>query len=275
MTPSHRSTMTALALILAGCASAAGPTPSTEARAATEAEWRALRTDPVQPLPDAPALSVLEARIGGEWTGPGGQHAALAAGLTDLVAAGLMRRADVDFVERRRFGPAAEAERLGRTAPARQPPPGVTRSLDYMVQVTWLPLPGGDATAEVQLVAPGSGEVVEGTRTTMPRSSDPVFVARAIVETTLQLVDQRATRPPWQDPLAAEMSGTANADGTSGVSHGAILEFLDGLAAEDRWNWEGARRGYQAAATSPSFHEARILLARAARLRLGGTLAEN
>lgn len=274
MTPSAR-TSTALALFLVGCASAADPGRSGSADIATEAEWRALRTEAVQPLPGAPALSVFEARIGGRWAGPGGEHGALAEGLTELVAAGLMRRADVDFVERRRFAPAAEAERLGSAIAARQPAPGVTRPVDYIVQVTWLPLPGGDATAEVQLVAPGSGEVVEGARTTMAASADPVFVARAVVDAALRLVDLRTTRPAWQDPLHVDGPGVANADGTSGVSPNAILRFLDGLAAEDRWNWEGARRGYQAASVDPSFHEARTLLARAARLRLGGTLAEN
>ena len=54
----------------------------------------------------------------------------------------------------------------------------------------------------------------------------------------------------------------------------ALQSFLRGLAAEESWDWEGARRGYQAAASDPGFFEAPAALARAARLRLGGTLGE-
>jgi hypothetical protein len=51
---------------------------------------------------------------------------------------------------------------------------------------------------------------------------------------------------------------------------------MAGLEAEERWDWEGARRGYQAAlAAAPGFLEAEAALARAARLRNGGTLGAN
>lgn len=266
---------TSCILILAGCASSGTTVLSGPIDIATEEEWRALRTDPVEALPGAPALSVYEVRLGGAWGGPGAEHEALAIGVTELITAGLMRRADVDFVERRRFAPAAEAIRLGRTVSPRQPEPGVTRPVDYMVQATWLPIPGGEATVEVQLVDPASGEVVEGARAEVRRDADPVLVARVTVATALRLVDRRATRPSWNDPLARGAAMNANVTGSSGVSESAIRHFLDGVSAEERWNWEGARRGYVAAATDPSFHEADTLLGRAARLRLGGTLAEN
>lgn len=275
MTRSRSAVAISLALALVGCASTPGPSPSSASDVASDAEWRALRTAPVVALPGAPTLSVYEVRIGGAWSGPGADHDALSVGITDLIAAGLMRRADIDFVERRRFAPAAEAARLGRTASARQPEPGVTRQVDHVIQATWLPLPGGDATVEVQLVEPSTGEVVDGMRATLPRSADPVRVARTVVATALTLVDRQTTRPGWGDPMNVGSNGSANADGSSGVSPTAIRHFLDGLAAEDRWNWEGARRGYQVAAADASFHEARTLLGRAARLRLGGTLAEN
>jgi hypothetical protein len=275
MTRSGNAAIAVLALSLAGCAAGASPAGtggSTDT--ASEAEWRALRTDRVPALPGSPAVSVYEVRITGNWSAPGGDHDALAIGVTELVAAGLMRRGDVDFVERRRFAPAAEAERLGTSMPPGQPAAGLSRQVDFVVHVTWVPVPGGEASAEVQLVDPQSGEVVEGSRATLARSADPVAVARAVVETTLELVDRRANRPAWDDPLVTR-NRPANAGGISGVSAEAIKRFLDGLAAEERWNWEGARRGYQMAASDPSFHEARILLGRVARLRLGGTLAEN
>lgn len=92
----------------------------------------------------------------------------------------------------------------------------------------------------------------------------------------LELLAARGRLPAWNDPVGADRGSGANADGPSRVSTEALRHFLRGLAAEDTWDWEGARRGYQQALTAdPDFHEARTALARAARLRLGGTLAES
>ena len=52
--------------------------------------------------------------------------------------------------------------------------------------------------------------------------------------------------------------------------------FFAGLASEEVWDWEGARAGYQAAeALDAGFFEANVALARAARLRSGGTLGSS
>lgn len=99
------------------------------------------------------------------------------------------------------------------------------------------------------------------------RDADPVSVARSIVSSTLALLDELAGLPRSKAPAA-------NVSDRERVSIEALRHFLRGLAAEERWDWEGARRSYQQAlAAEPHFHEARSALARTARLRLGWTLA--
>jgi hypothetical protein len=99
---------------------------------------------------------------------------------------------------------------------------------------------------------------------------DAVRLGRQIVAGALGLLDELGRRPAWRDPL-----GDANSLATRGVPTGALEHFLTGLAAEERWRWEEARRGYQSALEVAPFYEAEVALARTARLRLGGTLAES
>lgn len=264
---SHAGTISTVALLVA-CGGGAGfDTPAP----ATEAEWRALRTPAPTALPDAPSITVLDLTVVGSWPGDVPSNTSLSVGVSELVTAGLMRRADIDFVERRRFTPAAEAQRQGLRRPAMAPPPGVSRSVDYAVQATWVATTPDRSSAEVQLVDPATGVVVGGTRRALTGPIDAVRLSRSIVMAALELIDEETDRPAWEDPLRGEM----NADGPSGVAEAAIANFFAGVAAEDLWRWEAARRGYQAAAADPAFHEAAVLLGRTARLRFGGTLAEN
>lgn len=257
--------LAATSLTLAACASGTS-VPGVESF--SDAQWRALVQPAVSPLPEAPAVSTYEVTIGGAWPGPTPDGATLSIGVTELVSAGLMRRRDVAFAERRRFTPAAEAERRGQRQP-NAPSAGVGPRVDHVVQATWVPVTGDRSSVEVQLVSPGSGAIAGGTRVQLGPELDPVILARAIVSATLTLLDEVGSRPEWSDPLAA------NAAGAPGVSTDAIENFFVGVAAEDRWRWDAARRGYASAATDPGFHEASTLLARTARLRLGGTLGEN
>ena len=79
--------------------------------------------------------------------------------------------------------------------------------------------------------------------------------------------------PVWSDPLPGVAPAAYQA---TTISTLAVTAFLEALEAEDRWDWNVAYRGYQAAAMAdPSFVEADVALARAARLRLGGTLGES
>jgi hypothetical protein len=243
--------------------------------AATDAEWRALRASRPAPLPGALRVTVTAVDFLGPYTWPAAGISA-SIGVSELVSAGLMRRRDVAFVERRRFSAAAEAERRGERRQRGRPPTGVSHPVDFSVQSVWIPLSTDSASVEVRLVDMQSGQVVQSARSMIDVAPDPLILARAIVREALTLLDDQEPRPAWADPLdASPLDPTANGDGEPRVAPQALSSFLAGLAAEERWNWEAARRGYQAAATDASFHEAATLLARAARLRLGGTLAES
>lgn len=237
---------------------------------ATDDEWRALRVARPTPLPDAARVTVLGMEFLGSfpWTAPSTVRADL--GVAELAVAGLLRRRDVHFVERRRFSAAAEAARRGvRLAPG-APPPGVSQSAEFATTAVWIPLGTGQAAVEVRLVTMETGAIAGATRVLIADDADPVTLARAVVDGVLDVLGDLDRLPSWDDPLRL-------LDGASRqrVSAASLRSFLSGLASEEIWDWEGARRGYQAAAADPAFHEASTTLARTARLRLGGTLAES
>jgi hypothetical protein len=190
-------------------------------------------------------------------------------GISELVVTGLLTRRDVRFVERRRLEVAARVEREGSRPPG-QPPAGVSPVADYLMSAVWAQLGDGASSVEVRLVQPGSGAVAASARQAIPAGADAVTVARGVVEGTLAALDRLSVRPSGDAPPPP-----ANDPAGSGVSPDALEHFLRGLAAEERWQWEAARRGYQSALAASDFPEAGAALARTARLRLGGTIAES
>lgn len=243
---------------------------------ATEAEWQAVREPRPEPLPGSARVTLSGVRFLGAYPWPEAVRVEPGLGVGELVVANLLRRRDVRFVERRRFAEAAAAERRGDPAPRGRPPAGVSRSADYGLVAVWIPTTEREASLEVRLTLLETGDVDGATRITVDRSAGPAAVARSIVGGVLELLAARGRLPAWDDPLGADRGSGANADGPSRVPTEALTHFLRGLGAEEAWDWEGARRGYQQAlAADPDFHEARTALARAARLRLGGTLAES
>jgi hypothetical protein len=192
--------------------------------------------------------------------------------LAELVAAGLIRRADVRFVERRRFAAAVAAEQSGVPRAAGAPPAGSSQSAEILASAVWVQLPTGGAAIEVRLTEAARGAVVGTRRTTLPADADLVATARVTVGAILAVLDELGRRPAWTDPVA---NAAPAQFAPSGVSARAVSSFLAGLAAEESWRWEPARVSYQAAAESVGFFEAEAALARTARLRLGGTLGES
>jgi hypothetical protein len=261
--PTRASFAIALTCLVAGCGGGRAGSPG--APAASEAEWRSLSVPRPVPLSGAARVAVADVEFLGAypWRGPGTVTASL--GVAELVVTGLLRRRDVHFVERRRFSAAAEAERRGAARPRGAPAAGVSQSADYTTTAVWISL-GPDQTAvEVRLATLESGSIAGATRVPVPTDADPVTLARAIVRGVVEVLDDLERLPMWADPRPDPAS----------VSEEALSHFVRALAAEEMWNWEAARRGYQAAAADPAFHEAATALARTARLRLGGTLAES
>ncbi len=234
----------------------------------SDAEWRSLRQPRPQPLPGAPRLTVGEVRFLGAFPWPEASRPGPDLGVTELVIANLLGRRDVLLVERRRFDAAATAERRGEPRPPRRPPVGVSVGADLDLIATWVPTSPGQANLEIRLTRLETGDVDGTTRVAVARDADPVTIARSIVGGALALLDEMGRLPAESD--------AANVSPGTRVSTEALRHFLRGLAAEERWDWEAARRGYQQALAAESdFPEARNALARTARLRLGGTLAES
>lgn len=259
----------ALATACGGSAPSAGRAAPAPERA-SDAEWRALATPRPAPLPGAARVSVGEIEINGSvpWSTPAGLEPPLA--LQELVAAGLLRRQDVHYVERRRFAEAAEAERLGRPRPAGAPAAGVSPGAEFVVRAVWSPVLG-TGRLDVHVLDAATGSVVTTHSATVPADADAASVARTVVAGVLAALDDEGRRPAWSDPSPSAAPMTYQ---PAGMSASALQAFFTGLAAEERWNWEGARVAYQAAAAlgGAGFVEATAALARTARLRNGGTL---
>jgi hypothetical protein len=215
-------------------------------------------------------VSLTEVQLAGDLGWPSSAPVGPELGVAELAIAGLLARRDVHLVERRRFTRAVEAERGGTRRAPGAPAAGVSRGAEYLATAVFVSLPGTAPSVEVRLSAAPTGVVAASARVA-PAGGDPVSVARAIATAVVDALGAAGHRPASADP-------SAPADGTTiraRVSDAALAEFLRGLAAEERWSWEAARRGYQAAAADPGFFEAAAALARAARLRTGGTLGES
>lgn len=265
----------AASLMAAACGGGSGPavtTPVTPA-GASEAEWRALAQPRPVPLEGAPRVALAEVRIAGSppWSPPPGVDAEL--GLAELAAAGLLRRQDVHFVERRRFAAAVDAERRGLPRPAGAPAAGISPGARFVASATWSPMGPDSGYVDVRLADPASGMLVAGWRGATPPGAGPLVVARTVVAGVLGALDGAGGRPVWQDPAGAP---GAPGDPSAGVPAQAVTDFFLGLADEEAWKWEEARARYQRAlaAGGSGFVEAAAALARNARLRNGGTLGE-
>lgn len=268
--------------------------------AGDEAVWASLERERPSPLPGAPRIAVSEIVPLGEELGrdlpdvsdspatasggssrasaPGSTRASLTVGLQELVSLGLIRRRDVRFVERRRFGPAAEAERRGAARPPGAPPVGTSPGAEMVLAGTWSPVGPDSAYLDLRLADARTGRVIASWRTATPRSADATALARTAVGGLLAELDAAGRKPDWDDPLASSDVPVAPASyENTEIGPGATAAFLRGLAAEDRYDWESARIGYRRALRDADgrFFEAEEALSRAARLRAGGTLGES
>lgn len=239
-------------------------------RGGPETKWSAWNRPRPDPLPGAVRISVGEIAMDGDpWRL--GSPGAAALALQELVSAGLLRRRDVHFVERRRFMAAVERERQGLPAPPGAPPVGTSPGAEMVLQGTWTRLAPAGEFFEGRLVETASGRLLRGFRIPIPPGTDPVALGRTVVGRILEFLDETDRRPPWEDPVA---SAALRELRPSGVPLRAVARFLEGTLAEDRYDWEGAFQGYYGALQEggPEFFEAETALTRAARLRAGGSL---
>lgn len=262
-------------LVVQGCGGSARG-PGAEAGPAPESAWDGLGRPRPAPLPDAVRVTVSDLHLlgSGRWT-EGGADVSPGLGLQELIAAGLLRRRDVHFVERRRFSRAVERERRGLPRPEGAPPVGRSPGAELVLTGTWVPTGPGGGLLDLRLVREQTGEVLEGWRTPTPATADLVSLARVATGGMLGALESRGRLPAWDDPLdgvGVDPAPRAYAD--AGIPDEAVRAFLQGIAAEDDYRWEAARRGYARALRvgGAVFFEPDVALARAARLRAGGTL---
>ena len=260
--------------VIAACApggvSVAPPAP------ATEAEWQQLLRPRPTPLPGAPRVAIGDIFVSGGWDWA-------SAAIQELVGVGLLRRPDVQFVERRRFAEAAERERQGLPRPPGAPPVGASPGAELILMGTLSPLMGPSARMNLRLVEAGTGVNRVGRSFVVPRNADPVALARRTAGALLAMLDTLRTAteqgrpahpfPSWTNPIpTAAPAFWLESD----VPPEAVDVFLMGVADEDAYDWEEARRAYQRARAfgGEAFFEPEVALARVARLRAGGTLRE-
>ena len=242
------------------------------AAAVGESVWRTLADPRPSALDGAVRVSVGQVELPESLSWGLGSSVSPALGFSDLVATGLLRRADIQFVERRRFGAAAELARRG-ALPSGSPQPGVSPGPEFILSVTWSSFGMADAYLDMRLANSETGVIEKSWREVTPSNAGPVGLARVVVGSLVEALAGMGRAPVWSDPVANAAPAEFRSAGVSGPG---IVAYLEGLAAEERWDWEGARRGYQSAlASDGGLFEAGVALPRTARLRLGGTLGGN
>lgn len=245
-------------------------TPTISAPTTPESVWDALNQPRPEPLPDAVRITVSEILLLND---PWGIESPVAAalGIQELISAGLIRRQDVEFVERRRFSQAAEMERRGQSRPRGAPEVGVSPGAELVLMGSWAAASADSAYLDFRLTRAETGEVVTAFRRSTPIEADPTALARRVIAGLLDALEEMGSLPAWKDPSP---HWAPEGYHESGISLSAVAAFFSGVAEEDRYDWESARAAYQEALDEggSGFPEAGVALARVARLRSGGTL---
>ncbi len=143
----------ALIPLASACASGGAPAPAA-LRPASEAEWQALLRARPAARPGSPRISIGTINLSDERPWSLDATIPVAVGFQELVGAGLLRREDVQFVERRRFAEAAERERRGLPRPAGAPPVGSSPGVEMILTGTLSPMLGDSAYLDLRLVEP-------------------------------------------------------------------------------------------------------------------------
>lgn len=117
----------------------------------------------------------------GPYVWPGGGISS-SIGVHELVAAGRLRRRDVEYIKRRAFLVIAGAERNGEPRQPGQTPAGVSVTPAFSIQAVWISPLATRTSVEISLMDVLNGEVVQPTQAMLPFEPDAVTPERPIVD---------------------------------------------------------------------------------------------
>ena len=256
-------TLGCLLLLLIGASAGCGGSGS------GSSDWESIAAPRPSPLDGAPRVMVRNIEVEGGAEDPGAT-VSLPETLEELIGAGLLRRRDVHFQERRRFLEAVRNEEAGVPRPRGAPPIGTSAGTEVLLSGTWRV---DRAQVALRLVDVETSEIIRSGVAEVPLDAEAVSVARVMVGWMTQMLEEQGRIPAWDDPIPASAPPSyIHAD----VPPLALEHFRRGVEAEDGYDWEGARVAYQAASeiSHGRFFEADVALARVGRMRSGGTLGD-
>lgn len=260
---------TLLALTALGTAlwaACSGPGIRAPADGYSDRSWLALLAPRPTPRAEAPRIAI--DRVSGA------DGILESVGMAELVLLRFLNRTDIWVIDRRRLSLAAARTRRGLPRPPAAPALGQTPEIQFVVRATLGPPEAGMRPLNVRLVEAVTDRVRATWRDSVAEGASAVALARA-VGTALE-------RGLAEEGLLAgsgeEAKVTHAGEGWSGAAilspEEAFRAFMEGVVAEDRYNWVAARAAYTRARTlgGPTFVEPLRALGRVARLRAGGTL---
>ena len=150
--------------------------------------------------------------------------------IQELIGAGLLRRADMLFVERRRFAEAAERERRGLPRPPGSPPVGTSPGVELLLTGTMTPLLGDSAWIDMRLVDPATGGFRSAWRVGVPRGADPNVNA----EIKQHVRDAQAIAAQVEDQPAAGASAASAGTDAACERSAEHRKFLATLAEAEK-----------------------------------------
>lgn len=261
----HHFRLACLLNVAAVAAACAGPGLRSPTDGYSEQSWSALAADRPEPRPDAPGIAI--ERVAGA------DGILESVGMAELVLLRFLNRRDVRVVDRRRFSLAAARARQGLPRPPAAPPRGDPPEIEFVVRARLEPSGEEGRVLELRLVEAETERILGPWRDSVPADATTVTLARA-VGTLLEraLVDEELLAVTDPDTGALHPG-----EGWSGASvrspEAAFRAFMEGVVAEDRYNWTAARAAYTRACSlgGPAFVEPRRALGRVARLRTGAT----